>query len=511
MSNNINILIKDYKLVDEGYLGACDAVSQTLGAEGKYALLDSGSSEPPILTKDGVSVALRIRYENPTKNFGALQAIQGAVSTLKKSGDSTTTTMVFQKSYLSNLDRSVFNKAVERGIKKAVSEVYGHLEDLKIETDETALRMIANTSCNNDLDLGAKIVQAFSVVGYDGVVEVSKNENSEDIRVIEQSGMILPNQGYSSPFFINKESKPVFEDEDVHVLCLAVWQENTEILDFLKLFVQKNGNKAPLLIFTERPITEFKDRLITIKNAGINVCLVGLAVQSEYENVSLLNDIAMFTGAEVYSNGNPTFVTGLASKAVVSDTQTILSVGEIPKAVTDAVEVLKSKEVVTRSDTERLKRLSGKSCLVEVGGLTPNDIREKFDRVEDALASVKSAISEGYVPGGGSVLTYISNKLETSLDNKDEQLGYNLVKTVLHEPMIQILKNSNREEVKDKYLAVSKQEFGVGYNALKDDKSNLLADGIIDSKKSIRVALESATESAIKMFNLGVIVHYPKI
>ncbi len=514
-----NILIKDYDLVDQGYLGACEAVAQTLGAEGKYALLDSGNNqEPPILTKDGVSVALRIRYENPTKNFGALQAIQGAVSTLKKSGDSTTTTMVFQKSYLTNFDRSAFNKGVERGIKAAVNEVYEHLDNLKISTDESALRRIANTSCNNDEALGAKIVQAFNSVGNEGVVEVTKNENTEDIKVIEQSGMILSNQGYSSPFFINKESKPVFEDEKVSVLCLSIWQENSEVLSFLQTFVQKNGNKAPLLIFTERPIVEFKDRLIALKNAGINICLVGLAVQSEYENVSLLNDIAMFTGAEVYnqdsvkrdSNGNPIFVTGLADKVVVSDTQTLLSVANIPTVVLDAVEVLKTKENQTKSDTERLKRLSGKSCLIEVGGLTPNDIREKYDRVEDALASVKSAISEGYIPGGGCTLVYISEQLKNSFTNIDEQSGYDLVKTILKEPMLQILRNSNRDNSID-YLKHSALDYGVGYNALSDTVSNLLEDGIIDSKKSIRVALESATESAIKMFNLGVIVHYPKV
>jgi len=522
MSSN-NILIKDYDLLDEGYLQACEAVAQTLGAEGKYSLLDSGNDkDAPILTKDGVSVALRIRFAEPAKNFGALQAIQGAVSTLKKSGDSTTTTMVFQKAFLNNFKRKNFNKAVERGIKAAVSEVYNNLDYFAIDTDENSLRMIANTSCNNDTELGGKIVQAFNSVGRDGVIEVSKNENTEDIKVIEQSGMVLPNQGFSSPFFINKESKPVFEDEKVSVLCLSIWQENTEVLDFLKYFVQRNGNKAPLLIFTERPITEFKDRLIVLKNAGVNICLVGLAVQSEYENVSLLNDIAMFTGAEVYNpdtvkrdkDNNPIFVTGFADKAVISDDQTVLSVANIPQEVFDAVEVLRDKEDKTPSDLARMKRLSGKSCLIEVGGLTPNDIREKYDRVDDALASVKSAISEGYIPGGGSTLVFISNLMHKKFANKDEQKGYDLVKTVLRSPMLQILKNANRKNKKYfgiNYLKHSEDKFGVGYNAVKDEISNLLTDGIIDSKKSIRVALESASESAIKMFNIGVVVLYPRV
>lgn len=517
-----NILIKDYKLIDEGYLGACEAVAQTLGGEGKYALLDSGNDkDAPIITKDGVSVALRIRYADQTKNFGALQAIQGAVSTLKKSGDSTTTTMVFQKSYLQNFKRKNFNKAVERGIKKGVEEVYSNLAFYSLDADRKDLENIAITSCNNDKDLGLKIVQAFEAVGNDGIVEVSKNENSEDIRVLEQNGMILNNQGYSSPFFINRENKPIFEDEKVSVLCLSVWQENSEIIDFLKFFIQKNGNKTPLLIFTERPISEFKERLILFKNAGVNICLVGLAVNSEYENVSLLNDIALFTGAEVYNpdtvkrdaSGNPIFVTGLADKVVISENQSLLSVSKIPAEVLSAVEKLKEKEEKTEKDKERLKRLSGKSCLIEVGGLTPNDIREKFDRVEDALASVKSAISEGVIPGGGTTLCYISGNMNKKLKNKDEQRGYELVKQVLQEPMKQILRNSNRYSrfFGVNYIKEAQKNFGVGYNAVKDEKSNLLNDGVIDSTKSIRIALESATESAIKMFNLGIIVHYPKI
>jgi chaperonin GroEL len=231
----------------------------------------------------------------------------------------------------------------------------------------------------------------------------------------------------------------------------------------------------------------------------------------------------MFTGAKVYnpdtverdSKGNPIFVTGIASKVVVSDTSTTLSVKEVPSEVLEAAQTIKSKEVQTQADKDRLKRLIGKSCIIEVGGLTPNDIREKYDRVDDALASVKSAISEGYIPGGGSTLVFISNLMRKKFANKDEQRGYNLVKTVLRAPMLQILKNANRKNSRwgilgTNYLKHSEGYFGVGYNASTDEISNLNDDGIIDSKKSIRVALESASESAIKMFNTGVIVHYPK-
>lgn len=523
MKTTNNVLIRDQKLLDEGFLAVCDGVAETFGGEGKYGLLDSGNNqELPSLTKDGVSVAQRIRFANPVKNFGALQAIQSAIRALKKSGDSTTTTLIFCQGFLRNLKRHKFNKAVERGIEKGVKEVIREINFLKKDTTPETLKRIAITSCNNDVELGSKIIEAFDFVGYDGIVEVSKNESSDDIKINEQKGMIIKNQGYASPFFINSESKPVFEGENIAVACFQIWQENQDIIGFVKEFVTQNGQKTPLVIVTERPIAELKERFCVFKQAGLNICLIGLAVTSEYENVTLINDIASFTSGESYhpdtvqrtNTGAPIIKFGMADKIIVSDTETVISVKETPKAVTETVENLKSKEKRTRYEEERLKRLVGKSCIIEVGGFSPNDIREKFDRVDDALFSVKTALEDGYIPGGGSALVFISNRMNTRLENSEEQVGYNLVKKVLNEPFLRILKNANRKQsvfplLGKNYMKHSKETFGVGYNATTDSVRNLIDDGIIDSAKSIKVALESAKETAIKMFNIGVITVYP--
>jgi chaperonin GroEL len=514
-----NILIKEYEDFDAGYLGVCEAVCQTLGSEGKYALLDCGN-DAPVLTKDGVSVALKISYENKAKNFGAMQAKQGAVSTLNKVGDATTTTLTFQKSYLLNFKRKDFNKAVERGINIARKEVEAHIEDLRTVADEKILRNIAITSCNNDEELGGKIIDAFKVMGFkeDAFIETSQNPHSEKVNVIEQIGSEIKGHGYASPFFINQENKGVFMGDNVAVLCMATHQNEPALYTFLKEnFPKLKAANMPLVIITERPILELKEKLILFKkNLQYDVCMVNLSEGSDYDAETILTDITTLTGGEMFHpEANPKFVLGTADKVVISGESTLISVKEIPSKLEEIAESLRNKPKKNKSDNDRLVRLTGKSCIVEVGGLTPNDIKEKFDRVDDALNSVKSAIKEGYIAGGGSSFVYISNLLNTKLENKDEQKGYNLVKKVIQEPFKQILRNANRKNYdylnEKPFSDYSKETYGIGYNTRLDKISNLIEDGVIDSAMSSRVALESATESAVKMFNTGVIVMYPKI
>lgn len=517
-----NILIKDFKKFDEGYLETCEAVCQTLGSEGKYALLDNGN-EPPILTKDGVSAALKCSFKNKPKNFGALQAKQGAVSTLSKVGDATTTTMCFQKSFLLNFKREHYNKAVERGIKIAQKEVEKHIENLSETSDEKVLTNIAVTSCNNDELLGGKIIEAFKAMNFksDAFIEVSQNNNIENVEVKEQVGFELKKYGYASPFFINNNSKANFSGENVAVLCLAIHGWAVELNKFFQESYPKlKASGMPLLIVTERPVAKLKELLITLTKTGGQVCMVNLSENSDYEAETLLSDIAKLTGGEVFSpDTNPIIALGTADKVVVSNETTLISVKEIPSVLEETAKELSLKVNKSGEEKERLRRLSGQSCIIEVGGLTPNDAKEKYDRVDDALNSVKSAIKEGYIAGGGATLVYVSNLLGTELENKDEQKGYNLVKKVIQEPFQQILKNANRADKENRgwfkksklYSDYARETYGIGYNTRLDKVSNLIEDGVIDSTMSIRVALESATESAIKMLSTGVIIMFPKL
>lgn len=516
MTQKKNILIKEYELIDAGFLGACDAVAETLGAEGKLAILENTDSNlPPIVTKDGVTVMKHIRFSNKFMNFGALQAIGGALRTLAKSGDSTTTTAVFMQGFIRKLPRSKFNKAVERGIYKGVEEVYAWMEGLSRKATSEDLARIAKIACNNDEDLSKTVMEAFLYAGEDGIVDVVQVENKESTELIRREGMFLDSHGYSSPYFINKEDKKAcFEGENVAVICSATWEYEQKVINAVQSFYSQQPKSAPLLIFLERPHSDMTEKLVGIREVGFNICLVSTNGYDEKESETLLKDIATLTGASVYNPRNPDsqFVFGMADKITVTLENTSIVVNEIPSEIKETLSLLEGQE---KRDERRIQRLKTKAGVIEVGGLTSSQSKEIFDRVEDAIASIKTTSVEGYIAGGGSALVYISGHMKRVLP-KEEQVGYNLVREVLKEPLKRILKNGNRQTrtkwyqlFKTDYISPAKRQYGVGYNAATDKISNLIEDGVIDSKKSIRVALESSVERSVQQLNLGVIVSWP--
>jgi chaperonin GroEL len=517
MSEKQNIYIKDLKKLDRGFLKACDVVTETLGAEGKLALLENPQTNlPPIATKDGVTVMQHIRLPNKFENFGVLQAIAGSTVTLEKAGDSTTTTASFMQGYLRKLDRKKFNKKVEKGIGIGVQEVNKWLEILSTTTTKEDLKKIIKTSVNNDEKLANVVYNAFSIAGQEGAVEVVKNPNLSETIYTEQNGMYLDSHGYTTPFFVNKESKMAFDAENVSVLCAAVWETDRKLVQAIKNFYQTVDKKTPLVLFLERPNSDMNEEMIKLKDIGCNICIIAVNGYDEYESETLLKDIALLTKAKVYNprDEKPEFVLGLADKLVATHNTTTISVFDAPKEVGELVEVLESSD---NKDVKRLKRLKGKVVIIEVGGLNSLQIKEEFDRVEDAMSSVKSSQAEGYIAGGGSTFVFISNKMDTKQSTAEVQRGYDLVKEVIKEPFIKILDNANRKTKLNKfqfwrkdYIGNVEKKYGLGYNATTDEVSELLQDGVIDSKKSVRVALESATERAIQMFNIGTVVCFPE-
>lgn len=516
-----NLLIDDFDKLDCGYLAVCDAVAKTLGAEGKLAILENLNIHlPPDITKDGVSVAQRIRFKDKFNNFGALQAISAAARTLEKSGDSTTTCLVFAQGFLRGIERHNFNKGVERGINIAVKEVSDNIKILSKPVDKDVLTKIAITSANNDKELGGKIIKAYDIVGYDGIIEVKKDYQRTSVDVVSNKGMKIE-KGYSSPFFINNNNKACWEAEDVMVVSLEAWQYDDNIETFIRANrLKDNGELQPILFYMEKDNGDFKQTLIDLTEAGhINCCLVVAPDgHSELKNVTHLRDAALFSDGTSYRpNDGKTIeiVPGHADKVVVDSEKTYIIKKEIPKEVSKKVRELKKMEKDKEFNKERIQRLEGVSCTIYVGGNSTNDVNEIYDRVDDAISSVKSAIPLGYIAGGGSSLVFISSHMDTRLSNKDEQLGYNLVKNVIREPFHQILKNANRKEPtnfqknilgRKSYIEESQEEYGYGYNAKTDRISNLIDDGVIDSAHSIITALESAKESSIKMLLTAVIV-----
>lgn len=516
--NKQNVFIGDTKKLDRGFLKACDAVVKTLGAEGKLALLDNVRvNEPPSVTKDGVTVMQHIRFQNKTENFGALQAIEGCSVTLQKSGDSTTTTAAFMQGFLRNLNRKKFNKKVEKGIKIALDDVNKQLSFLASPLKNRDIKQIIKTSVNNDESLTNTLLKAFTDVGVDGTVEVVKSPDMDKTTYKINDGMFLDKHGYADAFFKNHSVKFEYDAENVNIICAAIWEEDAKLEKTVRAFYQNYPSTTPLVIFTERHVAKFNDAMLNLKHKGCNICVIPTQEVTEVEGEMVLQDIALLTGSNVYNNRDekPEILLGIADKLHSDYYSTTITVKNQPKEIDDLVKQLEKE--TDNKYKERLKRLRSKVAVIQVGGINSLQIKEEFDRVEDAIASVKSSKVEGYIVGGGATLVHIASKLNRTLPDKEMQRGYDLLKIVLRQPAIKILENANRTTKqnalqfwRENYLKHSEKEYGFGYNAAKDEVVNLLTDGVIDSKKSIRIALESATERAIQMFNIDVVVHFPE-
>lgn len=510
-----NVLIDDYELLDEGFKLACTAVGRTMGAEGRLALLDQGDKIPRS-SKDGVSVLKHIGFPNKTMNWGALQAVGGALRTLSLCGDATSTTSVLMGGYIKNIKRKYFNKAVERGILEAVNEVYNHLQKLSVDATDQDIFKIAKVACNNDEKLADVVIEAFKYAGKNGIVDYTINKSKETTEFVGRDGMFIDSHGYASPFFINKEDKQVcYEGENVAVLCSATWDFSQHIINQIQSFYSDIPRSTPLILFIEKSNSDMVEKLVGIKKVGFNVCLVAVSSYDEFEGESLLNDIANLTGASVYDPRNPEskIVFGIADKLSVTLENTSIVVNEVPLIFSETLEKLEKSE---KPDIRRIKRLKTRASIIEVGALSEQSSSEVADRIEDAIGAVRSVMKSGYVVGGGAGLVYISGLMKKTFRNKEEQRGYDLVVKVLREPFMTILENSNRSQPKwyqpwkKDYLGEALENYGKGYNSIKDDVSDLLEDGVIDSAYSLKIAVESATERAIQHLNTSIIIHFPE-
>ena len=517
-----NILINDVKKLDEGYLMTCDVVMKTLSLEGRLVLMENlNHNLPPILTKDGFNTSQMVRFKDKFQNFGALQAIQATTRTLAEAGDNTTSTLCFAQGFLRKIKRRDFNKSVERGIDIGVKEVVEAMHSHSTPINREILERISITSSNGDVDLGKKVLEAYDLVGYESNVTVKSNSSSLDIEVISQKGMKF-NKGYSSPYFINNNKNATFEAENVLVVSLETWQSDEKIMNFIKANrLTDDGNLQPILFFMEKENGDFRESLINLINAGhLNACLViAPDGHSEYRCTTNIKDLALFTDGISYNPAHSEIKAGIADSVLVNSENTFVVRDTISQEVSDKIKELKDTVDADGFIKERIQRLEGKSCVISVGGYSENDINEKLDRLDDALKAVKSAIPEGVIPGGGSSLVYISHRMNRSFSNISVQRGYELVKRVILETSLQVLKNSKRKNVESwlgtllggkRYLKQSRKTFGVGYNAQKDEVTDLFEDGVIDSVKAMRVALETAKESAVKMLLTEVVITVPE-
>jgi len=504
-----------------------DAVKSTLGPAGRNVIIEGENGELKS-TKDGVTVAKTIKLKDPVKNIGAQLVKQAANQTAEQAGDGTTTSTVLAtkmiKEGLKLISMGVNPIELKQGILQAVVDVKDKLllskKDIK---DSSEIEQIGTISSNNDAEVGRLIAEAMKEVGIDGVITVEESKSNENsLELVE--GMQLP-KGYLSPYFINNNSNMQFENEDVYILLYdqKINDLSKGLINLLELVIHQN---KPLLIIADDVSGAALAGLVVNKTRGIvSVCAVKSPEFGDRKK-SIMEDLAVVTGGTLISPDKGMSLEkltdlsslGKARLVTVNNKQTTIidGAGDVEK-IKERIEEIKI--LIEKADSdfereklqERLAKLSGGISILHVGAETEIELKEKTDRVDDALHATKAAVEEGIMPGGGITLMNIfKNYNYDHSDSKtaDWKLGYDVVINSLSEPFNAIMENAglNGEAVwakVDGYLATKKDKSDsklFGFDARKQKIVNMYDAGIIDPVKVTRIALEKAASVAITFF-----------
>lgn len=505
-----NITINNNDRLLNGFLKTCEAVGKTMGSEGGYGIYESEMASLPIVTKDGISVAKNLYFEDMHESMGNFMAKQSALRTVLEVGDSTTTSLVLARAFVLNslskpwwsFSKPRYSKKVERGFEIALKEIKEHLKNLSSKTNYEDIRRIATISANNNKEIGDIIMKAYKEVGKDGIVDFAEHEGLKTELEITRGFSF--DKGFVSPWMQNKANGN-WEATNVAVISYEGFEigHNKTILEYLN---NHHDKKTPLLIIAERFEDEDFTRMVVNANqTGYNVCVV-TAPFFDTDREMVLEDIAVYTGGAVFKQGiKEEVVLGKASKVIVTHNSCTIINDKVSEEVESRIKDLE-KQPKSKYLSKRIQMLGSITCTIKVGAVTDAERKETYDRVEDAVKAVKAALEEGWVAGGGSTLLYISRKMKTKLQNKEEQRGYDIVKKSIQQPFLQICDNAGVDG--ESYIDLC-TTYGKGYNAFTDQISNLIEDGVIDSVKSLRVALENSISVAKLMVNIKVVASHP--
>ena len=494
-----------------------DAVVATLGPAGRNAIIEQNAGNP-ISTKDGVTVAKSIDLEDRVENIGAQLVKQASIKTADLAGDGTTTsTLLAREMYKQGLE--FMNKGanavdIKRGIDEAVQVVIDYLENLSKEiTDEEQLKQVATISANNDTEVGELISTAMDKVGREGVVTIEESRTGETyLETVE--GMQF-SRGYKSPYFVtdNNSMQAVLRDPFILITDKRLNQIK-ELLPILEAVSQQNKS---LLVIADDIDQEALSTLVVNKMRGILQAVAVKAPEFGDRKKAILEDIATLTGGKVISSDKGmrldkfnTEWLGKAKKVTVSkDTTTIIDALGSEESIEQRVDEIRNQIDESNSPYEieklqdRLASFIGGVAIVHVGGLTEVEMKEKKDRVDDALHATKAALEEGILPGGGVALLNASKMLAGSIEevnNEDQQTGYDIVVQATEKPFYQILENAGytNDQCGDIEEDVIKKEgdLWIGYDLKKTEIVNMFKEGIIDPTKVTRLALENAASVA---------------
>jgi len=487
-----------------------NAVKVTLGPKGRNVIIDKSFGAPRI-TKDGVTVAKEIELEDKFENMGAQMVRAVASKTNDVAGDGTTTATVLAQSIVSEGVKAVaagMNPMdLKRGVDLAVKDVVANLMAAKktIKT-EAEIAQVGTISANGESAIGEQIADAMQRVGNEGVITVEEAKSLEtETDVVE--GMQF-DRGYLSPYFVTNAEKMTADLEEPLILLHEKKLSNLQaMLPILESVVQ---SQRPLLIIAEDVDGEALATLVVNRlRAGLKVCAVKAPGFGDRRK-AMLEDIAILTGGQVISEElgikleNVTIeMLGTAKRVdITKETTTIIDGAGTKGDITGRVEQIKAQVEDTTSDydreklQERLAKLAGGVAVIKVGGSTEIEVKERKDRVEDALNATRAAVEEGIVAGGGVALLRAAAAIKTKGANADQQAGVNIVRRALQAPIRQIAENSGDEGsvVVNKVLEGKSATFG--YNAQDGNYGDMIEMGIIDPVKVVRTALQDATSVA---------------
>ncbi len=507
MAKNIEFNVTARDGLKKGVDALANAVKVTLGPKGRNVVIDKKFGAPHV-TKDGVSVAKEIELEDAIPNMGAQMLKEVASKTADIAGDGTTTATVLAQAIvtagLKNVAAGANPMDLKRGIEKAVKAAVGKLNDSAhpVGDDNSKIEQVATISANNDENIGKLIAEAMKKVGKDGVITVEEAKGTETtVDVVE--GMQF-DRGYLSSYFVTNTEKMEADLENPYILIYD--KKVSSMKDLLPVLEKVVQSGKPLLIIAEDIDGEALATLVVNRIRGSLKIAAVKAPGFGDRRKEMLQDIAILTGGTVISEEQGRKLEdatmedlGTVEKVVIDkDNTTMINGAGAKDAIEARVNQIKVQIENTTSDydreklQERLAKLAGGVAVLYIGAATEVEMKEKKDRVDDALNATRAAVEEGIVPGGGVSFIRAIDSLEgLTGENEDETTGIAIVRRALEEPLRQIVANAGGEgSIVVQKVMESKEDFG--YNARTDVYENLISAGVIDPKKVSRVALENA-------------------
>lgn len=511
MAKEIKFDINAREELKKGVDELCNAVKVTLGPKGRNVIIEKKFGAPHI-TKDGVTVAREVELEDKFQNMGAQLVKEVASKTGDDAGDGTTTATVLAQSIITTGLKNVAAGAnpmdLKRGIDKAVAKV---VENIKAQSEEVGddihkIENVAKISANNDDEIGRLIAEAMTKVKKEGVITVEEAKGTDtSVEVVE--GMQF-DRGYISPYFVTDTEKMNCDMDHPYILLFD--KKISSLKDMLPILEATAQSGRPLLIIAEDVDSEALATLVVNRLRGsLKVCAVKAPGFGDRRK-EMLEDIAILTGGVVISEekglkleGTTIDMLGTADKVTVNkENTTIVNGAGDKKSIADRVAQIKAQIENTKSSydkeklQERLAKLAGGVAVLYIGAPSEVEMKEKKDRVDDALSATRAAVAEGIVPGGGVAYIRCVSELEDMKGaNDDETTGIDIIRRAIEEPLRQIVNNAGLEGA----VIVQKVKDGkgdYGYNARTGKFENLLASGVIDPAKVARVALENAASIA---------------